>query len=351
MKALAMYTFAGGFNIGVAEAGFEIVAQLESKPGHFASTIRANWDHPVLEGPDEWAWPDEHGRPDLMFCNPPCAIWSSLGANHSASRDWASDERLSCHDAIMTVFEQVRPRVLMWESVTGAFKNGRELCDLFADTAVGMGYNVTHVLHDAAGCGSLQKRRRYMFVAHEMPIDWWPSIPPEKRLLLRDVKDALRQAYETLPAVYEPPAMTRGDERFLRMLEQTPAGQPVRTWYAENYGTPAPAFNIKRLSWDKPANTYVGAPVVHPDEPRFLSEGECRFIADFPMDYVLPTDGARSTHTELDRKGRQMAQGVSPVVAEWFAGSIADSLENEQHGPPVVTILDDLHERVIEAVG
>jgi len=120
---------------------------------------------------DRW-WLDEHA--DVVVAVPPCSGFSGLtgkgagrglgnsvtaGASHPSNDCmWSSAKYAALH----------HPEVYVFESVTGAWKQGRAVMQGLREAMEaisGCRYTLTHWLHDGCVVGAPSSRQRYLFVA------------------------------------------------------------------------------------------------------------------------------------------------------------------------------------------
>ena len=184
-----VHGFAGGLSLGVKMNGFELVGKKESKGGFGAPNMEANrhllgknWETQI-GGYEEWEPIDA----DLVIGNPPCSGFSLLS---SKSFRGINSSINACMWGITEYAAKIAPPIFAFESVQGAYTSGRELMqDLRArlEELTGQKYDLTHVLHSARSVGSPQMRRRYMFIAHRIPVGFEVPTPKE----LPTIKDAI----------------------------------------------------------------------------------------------------------------------------------------------------------------
>jgi site-specific DNA-cytosine methylase len=165
--------FAGGFTLGVVQAGFQLVGKREMRGGFGVANCEANrhllgadWSAEAVE-PDAWSVPA--GGADLVFGNPPCSGFSVLSSKQFRGVDSKIN---ACMWAFVEYAARVRPRVAIFESVQLAYSQGRELMrDLRArlEELTGDGWTLHHVLHNALSVGGPALRRRYFWVASRVP--------------------------------------------------------------------------------------------------------------------------------------------------------------------------------------
>lgn len=120
----------------------------------------------------DWALPQ---RADVVVAVPPCSGFSVMtGKGGPGAGAGAAVMRGVDHPSNNCMWDSVRyaarhaPEIYMFESVTGAFKIGRELMLALRaelERVSGEEYTLTHWLHDGAVLGAPTSRQRYMFVA------------------------------------------------------------------------------------------------------------------------------------------------------------------------------------------
>jgi len=170
----------GGLSFGFVKAGFE----MRARAGYFGlgrHIVNANahlwgpkWDDMIMEsmGSDDWeTWPMGGGKVDAVVGVPPCAGFSNLtGKGYAASgaKPGPLHPANQCMWATVRYAARLHPRVVMFESVTGAYRQGRELMQMLRselERITGVDYTLSHWLHDGAVLGAPTSRQRYLFVA------------------------------------------------------------------------------------------------------------------------------------------------------------------------------------------
>ena len=322
MDALGIYIFAGGFTHGLRQHA-NVVAHLEDKPYAGTETSRANFpDVPIFYRNSERGWPlrDFEGI-DLVYCNPPCAIFSPIGISTTrGNQAWRQDVRLNCWLRCYQALD-VNPKMLVIESVPQALTRGREMVDSLARDALSRGYSVTYLEHDAGNHGTPQHRRRFFFIAHKhalnlRPLNWAPVTTVGEALA--DVREPGWQ-YPLRPDIGEvyPHMRKRANGRWegvrvswcrLRGIDVDARGVPGM-----------PMFMLHRLMNEHPAGVFCGNYWLHPDEPRYLGINEIKVLCGYPEDYELR--GREGLWPSL------LAQAVLPPVGEFVGASAARTLE------------------------
>jgi site-specific DNA-cytosine methylase len=182
--------FAGGFTLGVVQAGFKLVGKREKKGGFGARNCEVNrhllgdsWTTEACD-PSEWSVPD--GGAALVFGNPPCSGFSVMSSKAFRGADSKINQ---CMWDFVEYAARVRPEIAIFESVQLAFSQGRSLmCDLRQrlEDLTGERYTLYHVLHNALSVGGPAMRKRYFWVASRVPFG--VEVPQLDRIpMLKDV--------------------------------------------------------------------------------------------------------------------------------------------------------------------
>lgn len=331
--AVGIHVFAGGFSLGVRQAGFDVLCHLEA--GRYGvDCARLNWPElPIHVGENSWPLDGLAGRGvDLIYCNPPCAPWSTAGICTTRGKDgWKSDPRVECWLQCFRALKIVRPKVFAVESVTQVFGKGREFIDARTEEALSLGYSVTYLLIDAKWCGLPQCRKRFFFVAHSPDAKFWPSFdfsdPPTVGEVLSRVED---------PGPYAPSQPARA-----RLVHEMRPGEKMRDTFHRLHPAAEPdesgiyrgrpGFLVSRLNPDRQMGAFVGSGSYHPSEDRRLGANEMKAMCGYPQGFQLcgPISGY----------GSLLARAVLPPVGRWLARETLRSLRAREQGrPPVVKI-------------
>lgn len=172
-RAVDCQGFAGGFTLGMAQAGFTLVGKREMKGGFGVANCEVNrhllgtkW-HSEAVDPERWT-PVEA---DVVFGNPPCSGFSVMSANEFRGADSKINH---CMWAFVEYAARVRPYVAIFESVQNAFTSdgGHALMRQLRDDLefrTGLRYALHHVRHNAIAVGGAAVRRRYFWLASRVP--------------------------------------------------------------------------------------------------------------------------------------------------------------------------------------
>lgn len=218
-RAIDCQGFAGGFTLGMVQAGFQLVAKREMPGGFGVANCEANrhllgtsWRTEAVQH-EQWSVVEA----DVVFGNPPCSGFSVMSA-----RDFrGADSKINhCMWAFVEYAARVRPYVAVFESVQNAYtsEDGHALMVALRaklEAATGLSYTLHHVRHNAIAVGGAAVRRRYFWLATRVPFG---------------VEPPSQAAYPTLNDVI-------GDLENLS-----------RTWQAQPYRSPASWWSNYRRS-------------------------------------------------------------------------------------------------------
>lgn len=356
-RAVDVLGFAGGFTLGMVQAGFELVGKREMKGGFGVANCEANrhllgtkWQS---QSSDHTQWGVVES--DVVFGNPPCSGFSGMSAKHFRG---ANSPINHCMWAFVEYAARVRPQLAIFESVQLAFTRPDGLAlmralrrDLEAKT--NDQWTLFHILHDAYGVGGVAHRRRYFWVAARVPfgIEW----PVQDRLPVLDDAigdlEHLPEAWGTSSVADIPPSWWASDRRrddglvdghmsirapivqrvadLMQGVEWQPGehlARVARRYYATHGRLPdswriteqkvvASDFNLGyntpvRWHGQQPARVITGAgPIVslHPRLPRPFTHREVARVMGFPDDWLI-----------------EPLRNVSGLAATWGKGITVD---------------------------
>ncbi len=160
MKALSLFSGAGGMDLGLDRAGITAVAHCEIDP-KAQSVLRRHWpDVPVISDVREVT--SDVGRVDLVHGGFPCQDISVAG-----NRKGLAGDRSGLWWEFHRILGELRPRWCVIENVAGLLSSNRG-GDLGAILgALGdLGYGYAYRVLDARWFGVPQRRRRVFIVGH-----------------------------------------------------------------------------------------------------------------------------------------------------------------------------------------
>jgi DNA (cytosine-5)-methyltransferase 1 len=163
LKAISLFTGAGGMDVGFTEAGFD-VALANEIDSDASKTYSANHPHTTIITGDINKQFEEfarlQGEIDIVFGGPPCQGFSVAGKMDP------NDARSQLIWSYLKVVEVVKPKVFVMENVKAlaALKKWDDIKSRFLETAKDLGYNCTYIILNAADYGVPQKRERVFFI-------------------------------------------------------------------------------------------------------------------------------------------------------------------------------------------
>lgn len=366
-RAIDAQGFAGGFTMGMVQAGFELVGKREMAGGFGVGNCEANrhllgtnWESEVGDW-EEWTPKDAQ----VVFGNPPCSGFSLL--SHKGFR--GEESKINhCMWAMSGYAAKVKPDVLVFESVQQAYQSGRGLMQRLRDQLeerTGDKYQLVHVLHNNASIGGAAVRKRYFFVASRVPFgvgvptlqavptlresigdlsglaetwspqpyrrepSWWAA----SRRSPSGVVDGhigrntplARRAYDLMKGVKwnEGEVMPDVARRHYETLGYLP-----ESWQASAAKLVANDFKMgfytmMRWNGDRPARVITGGGVdlvLHYDEERLLTHREVARIQGFPDDWrIEPLQRQSGLHLTW---GKGIPVDCGQWIGEWIKSSI-----------------------------
>jgi DNA (cytosine-5)-methyltransferase 1 len=361
VRAISLFTGAGGLDIGCEQAGFRTVAAVELEPVARATLLEnaksffpdmaetaVFTDIMELEVPELLdAACVAPGEADLLLGGPPCTPFSKSGYWLEYKRS-GSDPKASLLDEYVRFLAEAQPKTFLMENVYGlAYRNqNRPVFDRFLASATRAGYAVDWRVLVAADYGVPQLRQRLVCVGARTDIldvaaaNWqlaWPepihSGPHETRKHWDPTLAPHRTAGEALAGLTkdtnppEPEEVVVGT--YADELSQVPPGENYLWWTAER-GHLAPRFKWRSRYWsfllkldpDRPAPTIQGQPgpwvgPFHWDNRR-LRVAEVKRLMTFPDNFV--TLGSRR------EQQLQLGNAVPPVFGKVVANALAAEL-------------------------
>ena len=362
LKAISLFSGAGGMDVGVLQAGFDIKACVEIDK-NCCATLREKIKRKkrntlVYEGDIRELSPGtileeielQAGQVDLLFGGPPCQAFSQIGKQKSLE-----DERGLLLYQMIRYAEAIQPRAIMMEQVKGLLtakdlsgKSGG-VFESFVAQLEEMDYVPKWRVMLAAQYGVPQLRERVFIVATKKPNGFKFPDPthdkPERcdslfALLpyttvgeaIKGIRNPVRKGetseipddshYDVTPA--------RDRERIHGVPEGKNLSSQTQLPKEQICGlTKKDTTQFLRLDRNKPSNTLRGGEIFyHPTEDRYLTPREYMRIHGYPDDYVLrgPIRGRTGTVRDLDQH-RQIGNSVPPPLARAIAEKVKEVLE------------------------
>jgi DNA (cytosine-5)-methyltransferase 1 len=355
--ALSLFSGAGGMDLGVAQAGFEILACIEKDP-YCCETLHhaveaENSTTNVIEADIKSIEPEnlmkemglKQGELDLLFGGPPCQPFSQIG-----KKQGLEDERGLLLFQMTRFAKTFQPKVVFIEQVKGLLsaKGQKEepgaIFQLLLTKLETLGYVPKWKLINAADYGVPQLRERVFIVATKAFNGFKfpePTHIPKIQLSLLDNLKPYSTVGEALAGLGSPELKNgAGYQRADSHVDPTPDGDrfrihgvPEGSYLAAQ--THLPKEQIKgltkkdttkflRVSRFQLSKTLRGGEIFfHPLEDRYLTPREYMRIHGFPDSYLLkgPIRGRSGRVRNLDQY-RQVANAVPPPVAKILAQEI-----------------------------
>lgn len=362
LKAISLFSGAGGMDVGVLQAGFDIKACVEIDK-NCCATLRENIKRKkrntlVYEGDIRELSPGtileeielQAGQVDLLFGGPPCQAFSQIGKQKSLE-----DERGLLLYQMIRYAEAIQPRAIMMEQVKGLLtakdlsgKSGG-VFESFVAQLEEMDYVPKWRVMLAAQYGVPQLRERVFIVATKKPNGFKFPEPTHDKPERCDSLFALlpyTTVGEAIKGIRNP--VRKGETSEIpddSHYDVTPARDRVRIHgvpEGKNLSsqtqlpkeqicglTKKDTTKFLRLDRNKPSNTLRGGEIFyHPTEDRYLTPREYMRIHGYPDDYVLrgPIRGRTGTVRDLDQH-RQIGNSVPPPLARAIAEKVKEVLE------------------------
>jgi DNA (cytosine-5)-methyltransferase 1 len=359
LRAISLFTGAGGLDLGFEAAGFQTAVALEID-SRCVATLRANRNWPVIDrdalevSTSELlsAGGLEIGTADVLIGGPPCQPFSKSGFWASGEARRLDDPRASTLGAYMRVLEESLPRSFLLENVEGlGFRGKDEGLRLITseleriNAAQGTRYTASIAVLNAADYGVPQLRRRLFVIGardgarFDFPlathVDPMLAEPTDNRPRYRTAWDALHDVDADDPSL-----TAKG--KWAQLLPSIPEGQNY-LWHTDRGGG-QPLFGWRRRYWSfllklaktQPAWTLQAqpGPATGPFHwtNRRLSMREMARLQTFPDDFVV-------TGTVIDAQ-RQIGNAVPSLLAEVLARAMARQFLNapEDRAEPILAL-------------
>jgi DNA (cytosine-5)-methyltransferase 1 len=366
MKAVELFSGAGGLGCGLKKAGFEIVLANEIEPD-FAKTFSLNHPETMVLNRDIHSIDfaevlAELGKPKISLVSggPPCQGFSTVGSKNR------QDPRNSLFYEYLRAVSEICPDYVLFENVSGfkSLYSGEAFSRLILELEA-LGYDSASGVLDASDFGLPQVRHRTIVIG------WRKGLPPVampipthcqmENIFALPLKMRLMDAISDLPALgcgessdtYASPPLNNYQtlmrhscsqltehnvanygEKMQEILRLIPAGGCVndlpqklrpQSYFANTYA---------RLYPDRPAPTITrnfGTPsssrCIHPYQNRALSTREGARLQGFPDSYRF--------HGSKISKNLQIGNAVPPIFGEVVANAIIISINAKSDGRPV----------------
>lgn len=181
INVASYHGFGGAFAVATKNVGMDLryVVEPEGFGSDAVDANRAflNYYGPIVKEKDPGYVPDIQ----MVIGNPPCSGFSGLNTSKTANFRGARSPINQCMWDLVSWAVQLEPEMIIFESVQGAGKQGREvmreLLEYIRDHSVhGNQWRLTNVFMSGASVGAAQVRKRYFFVAHRIRFGVEPPV-------------------------------------------------------------------------------------------------------------------------------------------------------------------------------
>src|SRR3954469_16037724 len=133
LKAISLFTGAGGLDLGFEAAGFETAVAVEMDV-RCVATLRANRNWPVIDTDVAKVTTAEllktagltPGEADVLIGGPPCQPFSKSGFWATGEARRLDDPRATTIDHYLRILAETRPRAFLLENVEGLGFKGKD---------------------------------------------------------------------------------------------------------------------------------------------------------------------------------------------------------------------------------
>ena len=197
LQSLDLFAGAGGFSLGLEEAGFTSLGAVERDPVA-ARTLELNFgarplDFHGRDNGDVTKLADdlllsrrtgqEAGELDVLVASPPCQGFSRVGRGKldsmAADRgSFANDQRNQLYKEAIRILCALRPRLFVFENVAGILHlRGRNVAEDVCDAVADAGYVARCTVLNAAWYGVPQIRERVIIIGARQDLGIEPAFP------------------------------------------------------------------------------------------------------------------------------------------------------------------------------
>ena len=347
--AVSLFSGAGGLDLGVEDAGYQVTAAVEID-GDAATTMEKNFHHlasPVIRDDIREVSTRDilraaglrgRERPDLLVGGPPCVAFSKSGFWLDWKRD-GRDPKAGLLQTYTRVLAEARPRAFVMENVYAlVYKNraSRPAFERFLNEIDHAGYRCHWQVLNAADYGVPQLRPRVFVIGVPKSSKRLPAFPEpthggswERRLTGNGEREHVSAGEALDGLVVDPEPTEEVNGRWGHLLPDVPPGDNY-LFYTEHRGHPEPLFKWRSRYWNfllkldpsRPSPTIQAqpGPYVGPFhwENRRLRVPELRRLFTFPdwFEFV----GSRSSIQS------QIGNSVPPLLARSVAEAVGQSL-------------------------
>ncbi len=352
INALDLFAGAGGFSLGMENAGISVIAAVEFnkqiaktyKYNHPDTTLIVNDIRKISSESIEEIFKAKRKVCDVIFGGPPCQGFSMAGYRIRTNFSFFEDERNSLFKEFVRFVKSLNPKIFVLENVPGImnYNNGSVRTEIY-ETFEKLGYNIHSEVLCAADYGVPQFRKRAIFIGNRLGLRSKelfpkPSHSPKNYVSVYDAISDLPEieaglgseemkytSFDNLSKYQKRLRSERGfifnhtssrhKKETLDILTRIKQGQTMKDLPKEMRTRSVHSGAYGRMIYNKPAytlttrlNTPSVGRITHPVQNRTITPREAARIQSFPDDYRFLGD--------VTSIGIQIGNAVPPLLAQ-----------------------------------
>ncbi|WP_026477575.1 DNA cytosine methyltransferase [Alkaliphilus transvaalensis] len=378
--ALDLFCGAGGFSVGMEQAGINVVASIEFNQ-QIAETYKYNnpqthliiddirfvkaskEDMDITVSPNDYAvdsidqiFTKRELSCDIIFGGPPCQGFSMAGRRIRTNAKFLEDERNYLFKEFIRMVKYLKPKVFIIENVPGIlnYNDGSVKREIY-ETFKALGYNVHADVLCAADYGVPQIRNRAFFIGNNLGLCSTNLFPPttHNKDTYISVIDAISdlpplnsgEGVEEIPypavgvlteyqkklrnptgIIYNHISSKHKDET-ISILQMINEGQTMKDLPEEYRTKSVHSGAYGRMRGNAPAytlttrlNTPSVGRITHPKQHRTITPREAARIQSFPDEYKFLGD--------ITSLGMQIGNAVPPLLAKSLGKQVVKVLHS-----------------------
>lgn len=334
INTVALFSGAGGLDIGFCDAGFTLIESVELEEKFVQTMLHNQKTGKYFTGANIRCEDirkynaNINTQIDFVIGGPPCQSFSSAG-RRAAGVAGTKDDRGSLFEEYVRVLKKLKPRGFLFENVYGLLgaEKGKSISKI-VKAFDALGYNISYRVLDAADYGVPQHRERIIIVGFKNKVFKFPKPTHGPDSLDEILHYSAKGAFLKIgkPETDKLPSI---NGRFGHLLKEVPPGLNY-SFFTEKMGHPNPIFAWRSKFSDflykadplLPIRTlkasggqYTGP--FHWENRHFTIE-ELKRLQTFPDDYKIL--GNRAVIS------KQIGNSVPPQFARLLALSVLDQL-------------------------
>lgn len=337
LRAIDLFSGAGGLTLGLKQAGFFVVGAVEIEPVA-RETYKLN--HPEVEH----LWEDIRrvsgqtildalglmkGELDLLAGCPPCQGFSTMRTRGIGKT--AKDSRNDLIFDYLRLVRDLEPRTVMLENVPGLLQDKRMRRVL--DSLKAWGYQVeddTVRVLDAADFGVPQRRKRLILMAAKNGLIKFPDKDATRKSVLRAIGAVPRPGRGNDP-LHD--YVVKRSARIKALIESVPKNGGSRTDLPSEYWLECHKKSrgfgdvYGRMAWRDVSPTITGGCAnpskgryIHPEQDRAITLREAALLQGFPRDYQFSLKRGR------DFGAAMIGNALPPEFVKRHAAKVVEAL-------------------------